>query len=72
MVDGTDQLEEGNWIFTRQDDRPYLPRRPGDDDRRNCLNIANANTISHTSCPWRTHRAMVCESEGSYRQLITL
>ena len=66
-MDGTDQHNEGEWIFTTstETERPYITNTNEVDRTRNCLHILSATELSHTLCEWETTRAIVCESEGN-------
>ena len=72
VVDGTDVLDEGEWLFTESTDGPFIPNNIEVDTDRNCLVIVSANTSYDTNCQSELDRAMFCESEGNYSQSVPL
>ena len=70
-VDGTDEAEEGQWIFTSSDERALVTSNLVNavDTERNCLQILSTDTVGYTGCYLEKHRAVFCESEGNYSRL---
>ena len=66
-MDGSDEANEGEWIFTTSSETepPYITNTNDMDNTRNCLQILSATELGHTLCEWETNRAVVCESEGN-------
>ena len=65
-MDGSDEAEEGEWIFTlTETERLYIPNLTDVDRLRNCLGIISATKLSSTECDLEKDRAIVCESEGN-------
>ena len=66
-VDGTDEADEGQWIFTSSNERvlvtPNLVNAV--DTGQNCLQILSTDTVGYTGCSLERHRALFCESEGN-------
>ena len=67
-VDGTDEADEGQWIFTSSDERALVTFNLVNavDTERNCLQILSTDTVGYTGCYLEKHRAVFCESEGNY------
>ena len=66
LVDGTDEVEEGNWTCTTTNETPMLTTQLQSDRVRNCLMIGTAFRIWHTMCNDTTaSRRIFCEYEGS-------
>ena len=65
-MDGSDEANEGEWIFTSTEiERPYIPNLNAVDRLRNCLEIVSATELGNTKCDFETNRAIVCESKGN-------
>ena len=71
-VDGTDEAEFEQWIFTSTTEQVFVPPDLAPHSSRNCLHILSADTLARTSCGYRTNRAVFCEQEGNYSRLITM
>ena len=65
MVDGSDEITEGDWIFTESSDRPLFPDVTTVDRERNCLVLTAWGTIGPNKCYLRKRQAIFCEYEGS-------
>ena len=65
VVDGSDELTEGDWIFTESSDRPLFPDVSTVDRQRNCLVLTAGGTIAPNKCYWRKDHVLFCEYEGS-------
>ena len=67
-MDGSDEANEGEWIFTSstETERLYLTHTMEVDTFKNCLQIAWANELQSVSCGYTAGRALVCESEGDH------
>ena len=67
VVDGSDELTEGDWIFTESNEQPLFPDVTTVDRERNCLVVtaAGGGTLSPNKCDLRKHHAIFCEYEGS-------
>ena len=70
-VDGTDEAEFEQWIFTSTTERVYVPSDLTTDSHRNCLQIISADMLARTSCRYEAGRSVFCESEGNYSRLYT-
>ena len=64
-VDGTDEAEYEQWIFTSSNERVFVPSDLESDPDRNCMQITSADTLARTQCDYVEDRAVFCESEGN-------
>ena len=66
VVDGTDEANEGDWVFTSTNEQPYLPFNSGENvgnTDENCLEFTSINSLLDRPCNFVLNRSVICEYE---------
>ena len=66
FVDGTDEVNEGEWVFTSTNEQPYLPFVSGENvgnTDENCLEFTSINSLPDRPCNFILDSPVICEHE---------
>ena len=66
FVDGTDEANEGEWVFTSTNEQPYLPFNSDENvgnTYENCLDFTSINSLLDRPCSLIFNRSVICEYE---------
>ena len=66
VVDGTDEANEGEWVFTSTNEQPYLPFNSGENvgnTDENCLDFTSTSSLLDRPCNLILDSPVICEHE---------
>ena len=66
FVDGTDEANEGEWVFTSTNEQPYLPFNSDENignTGENCLDFTSISSLLDRPCNFILDSPAICELE---------